>query len=127
MAITGAVIVMTGLSLLSIIISQLHRVIMFFEHGVGMLPFNNGKAKKEGKGKNRAENPRDMDHVLSNIGNLVLFYRTITSDLGDAFDLRELYSIFRKNDFPHPYLTIRTLRYEGYLVHTRDYKFTWNL
>jgi len=128
MAIVGALIVMAGLTILSIIISQLHKMIMFIEHGTGMLSFNNnGKAKNGGKAETEPANRPDADHVLSNIGNLLLFYRTTTFDLGDEFDLRDLYSIFRKNDFPHPYLTIRTLRDEGYLVSTRDDKFAWNL
>lgn len=131
MAMTGAVIVMTGLSLLAFIISQLHRIIMFFEHGAGMLTFKNGNRKNGGKRnggpENGVENPSDLDHALASIGNLLLFYRTVTSDLGDSFDLRALYAVFRKHDFPHPYLTIRTLKDEGYLVATREHEFTWNL
>jgi len=129
MAATGVIIVMTGLAVLSFIISQLHKIIMFFEHGAGLLSFNNGKQKRGGANGTTGDNekPADLDHELSCIGNLLLFYRTVTEQLGDEFDLKDLYMVFRENDFPHPHLTIRTLRDDGYLVPTRDHKFTWNL
>ena len=68
-----------------------------------------------------------MNHDLSNTGNLVLFYRTLTEEMGEEFDLRDLYKAFKDAGLPHPHLTIRTLREEGHLIETRNHAFTWNL
>jgi len=120
MAITGAIIVMTGLTVLSTIISQLHRIIDFME---------NRKSKKA-----KTETPQEQPPVkeiqsaataLSNLGDRVDRLCLMTTDAGDSFDLITLHQLFIQNDDPHPHLTIRSLREQGYLVPTGEGRFTW--
>ena len=115
MAITGAIIVMTGLTVLSAIISQLHRIIDIFE---------NRKAQKA------QLEPTVMDTqpvavTLSDLGSSVDRFSLMTTDAGDPFELATLHQIFIQNDDPHPHLTIRSLREQGFLVSAGEGRFTW--
>ena len=120
MAITGAIIVMTGLTVLSIIISQLHRIIDMIE---------NRKAKKDLSRTMQEKTPAmktqpvamDLTDLSSRVDRLYL----MTTDAGETFDLTTLHQIFIQNDDPHPHLTIRSLREQGYLVSAGEGRFTW--
>jgi len=118
MAITGAIIVMTGLTVLSAIISQLHRIVDFLE--------NRGNKKTPA-----AEEPAFVTGIqpapatLSDMGPSVERFSLMTTDTGDSFDLATLHQIFIQNDDPHPHLTIRSLREQGYLVAAEEGRFSW--
>ncbi len=120
MAITGAIIVMTGLTVLSFIISQLHRVIGFWE---------NRKDKAAQALKNQEQSPptkpEPIQTDLSNLGSNLDHFCLITADAGETFDLTTLHQVFIQNDDPHPHLTIRSLREQGFLVSTGEGRFTW--
>jgi len=118
MAITGAVIVMLGLSILSFIISQLHRIISFFEHQ------NSGKKKAETEQAAMPESPPQQS-PLSDLDETMIQYRSLTGEMGKSFDLTALFQLFAQHDDPHPHLTIRSLREQGYLVPTGEGLFAW--
>jgi hypothetical protein len=120
MAFTGACIVMTGLALLSFVISQLHKII----------------ALTEGKGKRRpAPMPEAVPpakellaaeiDMLDDLPAAARFYSTLTGDLGEVFPLAALYRICQKENIAHPHITIAALRGAGFLAPAGDGNFSW--
>ena len=111
MAITGAIIVMCGLSALAFIISQLHKVIGLFE-------------KKKAAALHPAQPPAEID-ILNDLAAAARLYQPMTADLGEKFPLSQLYSIFEKESLPHPHLTINAMREAGYLQPAGEGLFSW--
>jgi len=113
MAITGTIIVMTGLSLLAFVISQLHKIIGLFEE------------KKKTPVK-FVQPPADFD-ILNDLETAARLYMPLTADLGERFNLADLYRAFENEKLPHPHLTIRALRAEEYLVDHGEGVFSWKM
>jgi hypothetical protein len=115
MAIAGALIVLTGLAVLSFVISQLHKVVALLE-------------KEE---KKRAETPTVAKKApapkkpVLDIEAAQKQYRSLTEELDEPFALNLLYDLAQADDLPHVHLTIRTLREAGVLVSVGDGKFKW--
>ena len=120
MAIAGAIIVMSGLAMLSFVISQLHKIVEFMEKRP-----KHDKKEAEQDAKETDALSYDPERPLLDIGRAVEHYRKATQDLGQKFDLKDLYTIFYHSGFPHPHLTIRSLRENGYLVSSGEGYFTW--
>jgi len=120
MAIAGALIVMTGLSVLSFVISRLHRILALLEN-------KKSEPEKEASPDHQAPAApaQDPEHDLSRLSDSVPLYRSITTELGDGFNLQDLFTVFQTRDFPHPHLTIRSLKEEGYLVPSGEGLFSW--
>ncbi len=120
MAAVGATIVMCGLTVLSIVISQLHKLIELLEK----------KAKKEVSTQAAptatAESTASEDDILVDLGAVARIYHSLTEDLGESFPLATLYQIFETEKVPHPHITIRELRDAGYLVPAGEGEFSWN-
>jgi len=112
MALAGALIVMTGLSVLSFIISQLHRLVGFME-------------KKE-KVSAEPEPVGIPERFPESLAAQAIFYEPLLKQLPETFALDELYNLTRDNDFPHPHLTIRAFREAGFLVSKGEGLFSWN-
>jgi hypothetical protein len=120
MAVTGAVIVMIGLSVLSFIISQLHRII-------GLADNLNDRRSKKLKTQSQAavsESP-PVPPPLSDLSEAMDRLKPLTQEIGDPFDLTALYQFFIQNDDPHPHLTIRSLREQGFLIPAGEGLFSW--
>jgi len=111
MAITGTIIVMSGLSILAFIISQLHKIIGLFEE------------KK--KASSHFVQPAADFEILNDLESTARLYMPLTDELGDRFHLTDLYRIFEKENLPHPHLTIRTLRAAEYLLPMGEELFSW--
>lgn len=118
MAIAGVLIVMSGLSVLSFIISQLHKVLTLLESRQ-----KNGHAEEPSAPAPSAA--AAADHDLSNLEDSLSCYCSETTQLGSAFTLQDLFGVFKECDFPHPHLTIRSLKEEGFLVPTGEGMFSW--
>ena len=120
MAVTGAVIVVIGLSVLSFIISQLHRII-------DMLDGRKDRKSKKLNARNQAavSESQPMLPPLSDLGETMNRFKPLTQEIGDLFDLTVLFQLFIQHDDPHPHLTIRSLREQGYLVPDAGGLFTW--
>ena len=120
MAVTGAVIVMIGLSVLSFIISQLHRII-------DMVDGRNDRKSKKLNARTLAVLPESQPslHPLSGLNETLKRFQPLTQEIGDPFDLTALFQIFIQHDDPHPHLTIRSLREQGYLIPDAGGLFTW--
>ncbi len=117
MAVTGAIIVMLGLSTLSFIISQLHRIISLFERRPPDIPEESQVV------------PADLTtaeaHILSDPGAAARIYQPLSADLGQKFALSQLYQIANQENLPHPYLTIRSISAAGLLVSKGEGVFAW--
>lgn len=116
MAATGAIIVMIGLSLLSLIISQLHKGVAFFEKK---------PAKTAPAPATPAKHPAADIDLVNDLEAAARVYKAVSSDLGITFSLPKLYDLVQRDQLPHPHLTIRALREAGFLVPEGDGKFTW--
>ncbi len=117
MAVTGAILVMCGLSLLSLFISQLHKVIMLFEPKTAQkIVDHEPAAAKRGEG--------DID-FLNDLEGTAKLYKVISEDLGTTFELSKLYKITQRDQLPHPHVTIRNLRESGYLIPVGEGRFSW--
>jgi len=114
MALTGAILVLLGLSLLSLIISQLHKILGFFEKQAKSLPVEEIK-------------PAQASHadLFNDLEATVTLYQSLTAGLGERFDLAQLYRLAHKDQLPHPHLTLRTLRENGFLIASGDGMFSW--
>ena len=118
MAIAGALIVMSGLSILSFIISQLHNVLALMEKRKKTADIDAPSATES--------MPAAMaDHDLCNLEGSFSCYCDETTRLGSAFTLQDLFAVFQECDFPHPHLTIRSLKEDGYLVPAGEGMFSW--
>jgi len=124
MAFVGALIVFSGLVVLSLVISQLHKVLTFFEKKP--VDFQQDQETPS------VEQPEDKPGLLlpkqfpSDINEIVRLYKPLVEALGETFYLSKLYEILRKNDFPHPHISITVLRESEILIPDGDGVFTWN-
>jgi hypothetical protein len=124
MAFAGALIVFSGLVVLSLVISQLHKVLMFFEKkSPDVQPYPEipvVEPSEDGFGFLLPEPfPADLNEIVQ-------LYTPLVETLGESFYLSELYEILRKNNFPHPHLTLTVLRESKILIPDGDGVFTWN-
>lgn len=117
MAVTGAIIVMTGLATLSFIISNLHKVIALIEK-------KQEQEQPEAPPAKAGPAVADVD-ILNDLAATTRIYKPLTVDLGKAFELSKLYQIFSAQNLPHPHLTIRSLKDAGYLVPAGEGQVSW--
>lgn len=124
MALAGALIVLSGLAVLSFIISQFHKVVAILEH--------REEKKKQIEALSAQREAEDRQEVIipdrfpSEISETASIYRPLIDQIEQPFRLSELYEISQKNNLPHPHLTIRSFREAGILVNAGDGFFTWN-
>lgn len=120
MAATGACIVIAGLSVLSVIISQLHKIIAILEK----------KATGPKVEADTAQPVAELKHAqtddLSDLQATAKLIQPFTVELGSSFKLAELYKTMDKANFPHPHITVRELKGAGYLTPGEEGTFTWN-
>lgn len=124
MAFAGALIVLSGLAVLSVIISQLHKVVAILDHRE-----EKKKQRKELSIFPEAEEKQEWiipDRFPMDIDEAASIYLPLIDQLEKPFRLSQLYEISRKNNLPHPHLTIREFREAGILVNAGDGFFTWN-
>jgi hypothetical protein len=123
MAIVGASIVFSGLVILSLVISQLHKLLKIWENKGTF--FNRNKRTSV----NSTEEVLDLNlpgRFPSDINEAARLYHPLVEKLGQPFQLVQLYEVSRKKGFPHPHLTISLLRQAKVLVPEGDGVFIWN-
>ena len=121
-AFIGASIVMTGLVILSLAISQIHKLVDFWE--------NRRKAPQAAE----SGSPGALDSITANvphqcpadISETAALYQPLVDRLGPTFELKDLYRQAAEFDFPHPHITIRCLREAGILESEGEGMFRWN-
>lgn len=116
MAAAGALIVMFGLSVLSFVISQLHKVVAMIE---------NWANKKTQPVETKVETDTAQPRYLLDIDELRKRYRLLSAEFGETFELKRLYEIATESGLPHVHLAIRSLREAGILLPVGDGMFKW--
>jgi hypothetical protein len=123
MAAVGAVIVFLGLVVLSFAISQIHKVLSFWENRGGRRTA--AKAQVPAEEKPGAEKPAAKEHQMPDVDELVSTYEPLVERLDEYFELTQLYKIAKENDLPHPHLSINSLRDANVLIAQKDGTFVW--
>ena len=124
MAFGGALIVMSGLTVLSLIISQLHKVVDRTQRKGSQEASSNDSAKTEDL--SGADDPGKAACCPLDLPRTAGYLKELSASLGSEFQLAELHSVFIQNDIPHPHLTINCLRNAGLLKPMGEGLFCWN-
>jgi hypothetical protein len=119
MAIAGALIVMSGLTVLSFVISQLHKIAERLEKGLGT------KSTDQEKTTVKLPEPSPVQHPVFDIEEAREALMPLAADLGEEFELKFLYEIAAANDLPHVHLSIRNLRESGVIIPTGEGLHRW--
>jgi len=122
MAFIGALIVLCGLAVLSLIISQLHKVIALFEkrETEAEAEPETGRAGDNGQIRQMIENCNLLD-----MADATSVYQLLIEKLEQPFPLQSLYELAQQNGVPHVHLTIKSLRETGRLIPKGDGLFAW--
>jgi hypothetical protein len=123
MAAVGASIVFLGLVVLSFVISQMHKILQFWEKR--STRWSRAEAQAQTADAPEPEAPAFKEQHLPEVGELADTYGPLVETMGDSFELTQVYEIAKENDFPHPHLSINRLREAGILVAQDDGTFTW--
>lgn len=124
MALAGALIVFAGLVILSSVISQLHKILKIGDKKPARLV--------EDQEPSVEDEPEDkpivsLPKVLpSDINEIATLYQPLIDEIGDTFYLSALYSAARKNQFPHPHITLTAFREHEIMISHGDGVFSWN-
>jgi hypothetical protein len=123
MAAVGAAIVFLGLVVLSFAISQIHKVLDFWEDRGARRAQK--KAPAQAEAEQKAEKPVHKEQHLPKVDELVDTYGPLVEQLDEPFELTRLFEIAKENDLPHPHLSINSLREADILVAQEDGTFVW--
>lgn len=121
-AFVGAAIVMTGLVILSLAISQIHKLVDFWERRT-KAPKPEGAGPGAGDKGVRVSAPR---RCPADITEAAALYQPLVDQLGPTFELKALYQRAAEFDLPHPHITIRCFREAGILKSEGEGLFRWN-
>lgn len=122
MAVLGTLIVMTGLAVLSLVISQLYRLVALFER------------RKEAATvctepptalKTTRESSKTVDFPLADLEEAARRCMAQAASLGAIFELKALIQILKETGWPAPHLTLRTFRESGVLIPAGEGRFAW--
>ena len=119
-AVLGAGIVFCGLAVLSLVISQIHRILRLFE---------NKKTSQEEAATAKSEPARKASQTprrLPDARELASIYRPLVEGLDSPFQLAELYESAADMDLPHSHLSISRLWQAGILVSQGEGVFVWD-
>jgi hypothetical protein len=105
-AATGASIVFTGLATLSLIISQLHKLVALLDRPPKVIV--EVAAEKEPSAPPPPDCPMDLHLTVAR-------YLPLIEELEPEFDLADLYVLAKRYHLPHPHLSIRCLLDAGKL------------
>ena len=117
MVIIGPLIVMSGLTILSLIISQLHKVVAIFDKK------DKQTTEPAVKGRDEISVPKVLPIDISETAEI---YQQLIDKLEQPFELSDLYRVAEENNFPHPVLTISRFREVGILEQAGEGVFIWN-
>jgi len=124
MAFVGATIVFIGLVVLSLVISQLHKILNLWDNRDQW--FAKPKEHSEPADASARSDTAYRERRLPTVDELVSIYRPLVEQLSEPFDLVQLYEKSNQMDLPHPNLSINRLREAEVLVAQGDGTFTWN-
>ncbi len=116
MAGAGACIVLTGLAVLSFLISMLPRLSALFEPKATAEPVSVEEKPAATIVPERL--PDDIEAAAT-------LYIALTEELGDTFSLVELHAKTKVLGLPHPHLSINRFREAGFLISAGEGLFSW--
>ncbi len=122
MALLGISIVMTGLIVLSLAISQIHKLVAFWERRQEKAALPPAPAVEI---EIESPAPSLSGQCPINLDELADLYQPLTDPLGSPFELKELYRVAGESDLPHPHITIRCFREAGLLTMEGEGLFSW--
>ena len=123
MAIAGILIVFSGLVVLSTAISQIHKILLFFENKYAGFR-NNNQIQENDEPEEQPESalptifPTELDEIAC-------LYQPLIKEIGETFYLSDLYQIAKENNFPHPHITFTAFRDAKILIPYGDGVFSW--
>jgi hypothetical protein len=123
-AVVGASIVFLGLIILSLAISQIHKILKLWEERDQFL--NRFKKEYLAGDEEEIEDLIYEEHHLPSVEELARSYKPLVEQLKEPFKLSQLFDISKKKDFPHPHLSIQRLQEADILVAQGDGTFTWD-
>ena len=123
MAYTGAIIVFLGLVVLSFAVSQINRILTFFENGISIFKQNHEAKLTDELDEDTSLVPH---RVPSDIKEAARYYSHLIEDFDQPFELTKLYEVSQQKGFPHPHITISNFRQANILVPAGDGLFTWS-
>ena len=116
-AVTGACIVFSGLATLSLVISQLHKIVALLDRPA--------KVQVEVVVEEQRVVPEPPD-CPNDILLAIKHYQPLIEELPPEFELTELYILAKKYHLPHSHLSIRCLRDAGKLEFLGDGHFRFH-
>jgi len=122
MAGAGACIVLSGLAVLSFLISMLPRLSSLFEKRP--TPETSPQAPPFEKSRQKEIVPETLPDSQDAAAAI---WAATTKDLGAEFALVDLHKKAKEVDLPHPHLSINRFRDAGMLVAKGDGIFSWHL
>jgi len=125
MSISGALIVFSGLVVLSTAISQIHRILLFFENKYAS--FRNNNQIQENDAPEEQPDSSLPKEFPSDLNEIALLYSPLLEEIGDTFYLSDLYKIAKESNFPHPHITFTAFRDAKILTPHGEGVFSWNL
>jgi hypothetical protein len=119
MAAAGACIVLSGLAVLSFLISLVPHLTGFFEK----------KTQPPREEEDIESSPAIIvpEKLPDDIDAAATIYIALTKDIGDAFTLFDLHRKTRAIGLPHPHLSISRFREAGILVPVGEGRFSWQI
>jgi hypothetical protein len=117
MAIVGILIVFTGLSLLSFVISQLHKFLPLIE--------KSGEKQVESEARPQKK-PEPAERCPIDLKVHAALFEPIIEEIASNFPLTELYAQAKEHNIPHPHLSISALREATILVPLGEGIFSWD-
>ena len=117
MADAGACIVLSGLAVLSFLVSMIPRLAGFFEEKAP-LPVENVETATKPKTIVPDKLPDDLNAAST-------IYISFTEDLGEKFSLIDLHRKSKEIGLPHPHLSINRFRDAGILISVGGGRFSW--
>lgn len=122
MAVLGTSIVFSGLVVLSLAISQLKKVINYWETRTGR------EEKQEGRAPSHSSQSRPAIPLPAvwpeDIREAAGLYKPLFDQLGSPFQLADLYRLSGDNNYPHPHLTIKLMREAQIIIPSGDGNFS---
>ncbi len=119
MSLAGITIVLSGLAVLSTIISQLHKI-------VGWMEKSEDAPAEEKKAVSDIQRALALpEHMPDDIGAVADIYKSLTDGLAPPFELSRLFAVVAEHNLPHVHLSVRALRDAGHLVSDGEGRFSW--
>jgi hypothetical protein len=118
MAFAGTCIVLSGLAVLSFIISQFPKFVGLFEKKEKVAPVLHPEPEPTPVLNIASESPVDLENAADLYGPLI-------KTLGEEFRMEDLHALFREQNLPHPHITIRNFWNAGLLRQTETGAFLW--